>query len=415
MQPWRNERGVVLPLALMALLVLGTVSAALLTVGSSEVQIAANHRAEVQAQFIAEAGLERGFDWLRANAIGDAVPFQQVALGGGNYTVQIQPAGANVALVVSTGTTTIGSAQRILRATMTNLFVLEDAILSGGDKSIRAQGTINGACGNIHTNGNLPAPDGNLIVAGYVKGRATTSGKFTFKGDGKVDGVWGGGRPQKKIPEIKPLDFWNVAKQKLAPAELYHLKDDGTILRGDGKQVKLNPGDIDKDKVGKDKKPGLGTGWSYEGKDKKVQGLWKQQSHDYYKNGTYFVEGHADLRESMKNWTMSLITAGTITVDSNSNPELIPHFPGTLFVAGGDIKLHGGGEFFSIKKPGLIAAHGKVFHHPSKLTILGAIIEEGKDSSYKDPTEITGIITYNCGLTLPVPVPGWVQILAWGP
>ncbi|MFQ5828707.1 MAG: hypothetical protein ACE5JD_06080, partial [Candidatus Methylomirabilia bacterium] len=57
---WRDERGVALILALMALVVMAALSASLLTIGRSEVQITSNLLSGTQALFAAEAGAERG-------------------------------------------------------------------------------------------------------------------------------------------------------------------------------------------------------------------------------------------------------------------------------------------------------------------------------------------------------------------
>ncbi len=242
MQPWRNERGVVLPLALMALLVLGTVSAALLIVGSSEVQIAANHRGAIEAHFLAEAGIERAFDWLRTNPaqIGNAgIPFRNVALGGmGSYTVQVQPAGADTALVVSTGTSTIGSAQKSLRATMTTRLILADAILSGRiKKQIWSHARVEGACGNVHANGDL-----TVTSQAKVAGRATASGTFEKRAAAEIGGVYGGGFPQKTIPEIRPSEFLAVAKRQLPANQIYQLMADGRIRDGNDAVMETEKG-----------------------------------------------------------------------------------------------------------------------------------------------------------------------------
>ncbi len=418
MQPWRNERGVVLPLALMALLVLGTLSAALLTVGSSEVQIAANHREEVRAQFLAEAGLERGFaallasPALQANATSSLATlstFSTVPLGGGNYTVQYQLAGANTFLVVSTGTTTIGSAQKILRATMTTQFVLDDAILSGpGRKDIRTEARVEGICGNIHSNDEL-----RVTSKATVTGRATASEKFEKSKDATIGGIYGKGFPKKKIPAIDPAAFLAEAKLKLPANEIYEMNPDGRILRGGVEIAKMKNGE---------EHPTLG--WKFETPTAEYR--WVHHDDKSYLAGTYYVEGNTRIAQSPGTddnpWSVTLIATGKIDVVSGSAPTLKPHLPGTLFVAGGDITLRGGGGTFAVKAPGLIAAHGKIDSTAGALKLLGAMIEEGANvENLQKPappvgylTEFGGTITYNCGFSLPGP-PGWLQILAWGP
>src|SRR2546428_4202940 len=56
---WHDTRGVVLPLALMILMLLGALAAALLSVGAMESQISANLLRGTQAFDLAEAGAEQ--------------------------------------------------------------------------------------------------------------------------------------------------------------------------------------------------------------------------------------------------------------------------------------------------------------------------------------------------------------------
>src|SRR5712692_9683330 len=56
---WQDTRGVVLPLALFTLMLLGALVAALLSVGAMESQISANLLRGTQAFDLAEAGAER--------------------------------------------------------------------------------------------------------------------------------------------------------------------------------------------------------------------------------------------------------------------------------------------------------------------------------------------------------------------
>lgn len=119
-----DDRGLILPLALLVTVILGILAAAILSIGGSEAQIASNHLRAIQADFLAEAGLEHAFNWLLADTgrMTNPTPISG-QLATGNYNVLYQAAGTNTVRVVSTGTT-IGGAQQIRRAIMSTFFSL---------------------------------------------------------------------------------------------------------------------------------------------------------------------------------------------------------------------------------------------------------------------------------------------------
>jgi len=129
----RGERGIALSLALMCLMVLASLSAAMLAIGGSEVQIAANLLRDTQARFIAEAGLEDAFNYYRSDT--SRLPASNATLsatvtdvtsnlsgpgtglqGYGSYAVTAQIVGPYTVLLTSTGTSATGSASKMLRA-----------------------------------------------------------------------------------------------------------------------------------------------------------------------------------------------------------------------------------------------------------------------------------------------------------
>ncbi|PYM17392.1 MAG: hypothetical protein DMD81_09225 [Candidatus Rokuibacteriota bacterium] len=64
----RDERGIILPLALVILVVVVTLASAMLALGTTEPQIAANLVRGAQALSLAEAGAERGIAYFNANS-----------------------------------------------------------------------------------------------------------------------------------------------------------------------------------------------------------------------------------------------------------------------------------------------------------------------------------------------------------
>ena len=107
-----DNRGLILPLALLAFVILAALAAAILSIGGSEAQIASNHLRAIQAQFLAEAGLEHAFNTLYGSTqtppnlvTTAAADLRDVASnssvgGAGSYTVQYQKAGDYTVRVV---------------------------------------------------------------------------------------------------------------------------------------------------------------------------------------------------------------------------------------------------------------------------------------------------------------------------
>jgi Tfp pilus assembly protein PilX len=75
----RDQRGAVLPLAMMILVVLSTVLIALSGLTGQEPLIASNHVMVVQAQALAEAGLERALWALSIPESAEGIPWSAKA------------------------------------------------------------------------------------------------------------------------------------------------------------------------------------------------------------------------------------------------------------------------------------------------------------------------------------------------
>ena len=420
MRPFlRNERGVALPLALMAFVVLGALSAALLSVGSSEVQIASNHLHGTQAQYLAEAGLEHAFNTLRttpslmtnANAtLQNIIPTTQLG-GAGNYTAQYQTAGGYTWRVVSTGVSAIGGSQAIRRAVMSTYFHSNDAILTDGDLTVGGSTDVletGGTCGNVHANGNLILNGSNI----EINGNATATGTYTATAHPTVGAGSGGGTSRETVPVIDPADFLTAATNLLA-GHLDHLYQmtvnaagKGEVRDGSGTLLQtLNSGDTST------------CEWKYTAGS---PATWEVRAGSGTPcNGTFYVEGNATVSSSPGSddhpWNTTLIATKDVKITGNPTigADAAYTVHDSLFIAGRDIKINGTP---SNGYNGLIAAHEQ-FDLGGTGKILGLIIGENATDtpgSLVSANTVTGNITltYNCGSTPPLQGP--LQFLSWG-
>ncbi len=408
MRPFlRNERGVALPLALMAFVVLGALSAALLAVGSSEVQIASNHLHGTQAFFLAEAGLEHAYSVLRItptlvttnppNSLTTVpgIPADTPLGGFGRYTAQYRSAGVNTntVLVVSTGTSATGGAQRVLRTSMSTSFTANNAILTSGPLTISGNPTVTGQCGSVHTNNNLTM-SGNPSISGA----ATASGTYTVTGSPSVGPGSGGGQPQHTVPVINPTDFLNAAKASLPANQVFQMKANGQVLDGNNNLITtLSSG-------------GRYNQWLYTAGGPAQWRITGATGVDgvYYLEGNVKVEGNPGSPSTP--WVTTLIATGDLIIEGN--PTIQTSLTDTLFIAGLDIKISGNpSNGFN----GLIAAHEQLSLSDNP-TINGFLIAEDASSTSSTVTSNTisgnSTITYNCGLNTPLQGP--LQILSWG-
>lgn len=403
---WRDDRGVALPLALMALMVLGALSAALLTIGGSEVQISYNHLRGTQAQFTAEAGLEDVFNFYRADTsklpsftataadtcatITLSGPGTTLTTDYGSYSVTCKVLGPNTVLITSTGTSKIGSSQKVLRAIITNGFASDDALRTKGplDSSGTAL-TVSGSCGSVHTNGK------------YTKSGAATptfSEGLTATGtvpDGSPDNVKGS-KPEKLIPKINTSDFWAAAKATLTLTTLYEYRSDGTVYDGTDALKATVPNN------------GTYRGWQYK---TSPSVHWELDSASDASGATYYFKTNVDIGKTMTAAIpMTILATGDITV--SAKPLISPHLTATLLVSDMDIDMNGTpGTSIS----GLIAAHEQI-ELSGNVSITGSIIaEDGAAASGTVTSNSIGgsvEITYDCDQGPPITGP--VRYLAWG-
>lgn len=429
-----DNRGLILPLTLLVMVILGALAAAILSIGGSEAMIASNHLRTVQAEFLAEAGLEHAFNTLRTSPTLMKTSFANLAtsalqnlvsnpsVSGGSYTVQYQQAGAYTVRVVSIGT--IGGSQQIRRAVMSTFFQTRNAINSNGPLAISGSTSVsstNGTCGNIHANGTLTLSGGGGGL--HIYGDATSTGTYTENGTVQVDGDHDADpEPAQSVPHIDPVDYLNFAKNDTQGGLANHLENlyqltvnadgKGEVRNGNGTLLTatpLNDGDT------------WGTcGWKYDaaagGED---LATWRLTSTTPC-NGTYYFAGNVDVSQSAgsptDSWKTTLIATGDIDISSEptigNDPALTLHE--TLFIAGRDIKIHGNPSN-SVTYNGLIAAREQ-FNLGGTLTVTGFVIGEngGSASNTVISNNVTGnvTLTYNCGANPPLQGP--LTILSWG-
>ena len=116
----RNEKGVALPLALFALVMLSGLLLTLLSMAGMEPQIAQNHLSSTRALYMADAGIEHAWAVLPSANIPAPFPaagwkpFNDQPFGGGTYSVTVSQNPDGTYLLTSTGAST--NASRIIRA-----------------------------------------------------------------------------------------------------------------------------------------------------------------------------------------------------------------------------------------------------------------------------------------------------------
>lgn len=233
-----EERGTVLPLALIILLVLASIVSALLALGAMEPQIAANVLRDSQALNLAEAGADRTIAYLLDPAnkqivdcamatADDGCPTPtgaatlyaaQPVENTGTYTVAYRPLSFATLLIESTGATRIANIQRTVRVIVSSHFLSRYAML-GTNVDISGNTRIQGTLGAVHANSSTA-----LGGSAYVTLTATSSsGTCTECTNARYVGNAGGGSgaPEQSIPRPNPADY--------ASRATFALNADGTI------------------------------------------------------------------------------------------------------------------------------------------------------------------------------------------
>lgn len=214
----QSQRGAILPLTLILLVVLVALVSAVLAIGVAEPRIAANFLRGNQAFGLAEAGAERAFgqfvaDPTPVNSACSPTCGKPVTLWSdaklqniGTYTVTYQPIAFAAVLTTSTGQTTgTDKGQRTVLVVVTTEFTSEFAILSR-KAEIGGNGKVKGTIGAVHGNDSV-----ELDGSASIEKTATSHGKEC---DGCTDAdhvgvpeASGPNKPEQTIPTTSPLAF----------------------------------------------------------------------------------------------------------------------------------------------------------------------------------------------------------------
>jgi Tfp pilus assembly protein PilX len=230
--PGRDERGIILPMTLMILVVLVTLVSAMLALGTTEPQIAANLVRGAQALSLAEAGADRTIAFLNADptcvtvaqnsdygssspaiytfpsqcSTGKVTLYNADTLGTasmGTYTVTYAPVSYATVVIESKGTTTSGI-QRVVRVVVTKQWASRFGILANS-VYLPGHGSVTGNQGAIHGN-SLTDLSGSDYVSqtGTSASGTCVSCQTSHTGD---PGDSGPDKPEVPIPVVIPADY----------------------------------------------------------------------------------------------------------------------------------------------------------------------------------------------------------------
>lgn len=433
-----NEQGMALPMALIFLLVLSALAAALMAVGTSDVQIASNHLRSTQALFLAEAGLEDAFGAFRTDSTPlDAPPAALTNVPGltgvgasslaafGTYAVQYRAVGPRTAMVVSTATLAQGG-QRILRAVMTDGFSPGGAVLTNGNLTINGNPDVLGSCGSVHTNSHLVMSGGTIDLAGGASASGTSSGNYSVP-PSTVNIPGTSGAKRKAIPKISA--DWALQQAQMDPvasASLYQLTKTGDVYKWNtSTQVFVFVESQSTPAASRTILKGSSPGWEF---STGSPPLWTLNGNSAPPAATYFLEGDVLVSGSPGSAaapaSLTLIAKDTQPSGApdrggdiliSGNPTFTPHMPGLLMTADRDVEIAGNPGAGQTNYQGAILAHEqiKVVGNPA---IKGNLIAEDAEtlSNLVVLNDIAGnpTITYDCDTNLVYAGP--LFIVSWG-
>ncbi|HHL71806.1 MAG TPA: DUF4900 domain-containing protein [Bacteroidetes bacterium] len=184
-QDAKRESGISLIMAIFVGLVLSSVGYVTIHSVIMDSNVAGMHAKTVQAFWLAEAGMERAMRYLRfANPPpGGTAPFthfDNVALGAGTFTVEIDPDDGNPSTFmkeyVITSTGTVGDVERSIRASVKTVTFGNYAYLTGNEGGTIWFNTNDLLEGPIHTNDKFSIT-GRPVFKGKVTSVATSFNK----------------------------------------------------------------------------------------------------------------------------------------------------------------------------------------------------------------------------------------------
>lgn len=242
----RTQRGMALPLAVIALVVLTSLVTAYLALGAFEPQVSGNLSDAARVRFVAEAGIEFGFNTLASNP--DWTSLLQTNSGGlatasampgmtsasGTYTVTLRNDVCAVSSTCNalgdtamTGVALDSGAQNGAGATDTNGVVIMTSVATLGT----ATKTITMVIAKI----NLPPINAALAFPGRQADTSFTGGAFDLKGtDTNLDDTAGSGAPVFGITVSNVFGTPPGANEGTVEASLAANQDNNVIGKDSG-------------------------------------------------------------------------------------------------------------------------------------------------------------------------------------
>lgn len=446
----RGERGAVLPLTLMILLVLTSLVSALLALGVLEPQIAANVLRGTQALSLAEAGAERAIAYFVADssavnsACDPACPnpppvttlFNAVNLDTlGTYTVTYRSLSFATVLIESTGRTNIGDAQRTVRVVLTRHYVSKFALL-GAEVEVEGNAKIEGSAGAIHGNDETEVGGSAFVERTATSSGAECEGCTTLcspcdpndpasKGVG-IPGASGGGRPPEDIPTLRPADFIGKATIILGGRDApVPSSCAGNLRNPDGTPVPAPPTTVPERTILNvvaigsvpactltPENSGIFAGWTMHG-----GGEWRYAGGATPPDGAYYAAREIQIRGSPGTgttpWKATFI-AGAGSEEGEVEIEGHPHidsFLDDLLIVAGEVDLRGTGGTATLRGA-VVATAGKDADDRGEVEIEGAVNLIGNVLT-RGEIEVGGnsTVTYNVGTRTRFLGP--LRILSW--
>lgn len=412
-----GEGGVALAMALIVLVVLSTLAAAVLAIGTNETAISTNLVRTAQALYLAEAGIEAAFAWINVDATSNlngapsalttmpvASPTGTLATLG-SYTVRYRSVGANTVEVVATGTTSnsaFGRATRTVRAHMTNNYSAVDAVRSEQNGTIGGNATIAGRCGSVHSNHDVAFNGTSFTVSANVTAVGAVPDTGGAVGGARLDGV-----PARPLPPISPPTFLtnSVPSYVTTAVSLYELLADGRIYRT------VRNADATTTRTLMTTTP-LGNNDEWNGWQYKTSPSVQWATHDTRvalglppDNAIYYIEGQAQITNTGSGswdtaWHASVIATGGI--DISGHPTIESVIPELILMSGGTISMSGNPTL----SHGAVAAQGDVTV-TGNVSLTGSIVTRGTADIRGSTT-----ITYDCGGHPPLTAA--LQVISWG-
>jgi hypothetical protein len=353
--PHNDRRGLALPSAMFALVAILVLLAGIFTFADLSAKSVRNRESAARATHVAEAaanhtlGLMRGdlrmhsfsrilkgSDNVAGNAddsllinwpglpAGDQIPLAGQAYLGHTYFVRVRDdtadtdgnaaADMNGRITVRCRAVTSDGATAEIEAVIGS--VPQPGILTDGDLTLGNSNVIAGACGGVHSNGNVNSTAGGPTISTQASASGVVSGNYSLPDGTPAPEL--SGQPQIPIPDLNPVTYCAGSEFTLLAGGV------GILDHATGVTTFGNSG-----------------GWVWEAATQN----WKGTGTPLLPAaGTYCVQGNAWLAgntgSSVNPRNLSIIASGSIKVDGT--PYIRPDHPdGILLLAGGDIYMAG--------------------------------------------------------------------------